>query len=92
MYVCFRSFNFVSVPNQENGLSCMCVLGVLILTLYQTRRMGSHVCVLYRDQIKIPKTYIHDCPFSWFGTEIKLKLLKHTYMTAHSPGLVQRQN
>jgi hypothetical protein len=45
MYVCFRGFNFVSVPNQENGQSCMCVLGVLILSLYQTRRMGSHVCV-----------------------------------------------
>jgi hypothetical protein len=67
-------FNFVSVPNQENGQSCMYVLGVLI-----------------RDKIKTPKTYIHDCPFSWFGTESKLKLLKHTYMTAHSPGLVQSQ-
>jgi hypothetical protein len=65
MYVCFKSFNLISVPNQENGQSCMCVLG---------------------------ETHIHDWPFSWFGTETKLKLLKHTYMTAHSPGLVQRQN
>jgi hypothetical protein len=31
----------------DDGQSCMCVLGVLILTLYQTRRMGSHVCVFY---------------------------------------------
>jgi hypothetical protein len=36
MYVCFRSFNLISVPNHENGQSCMYVLHIYsTLQVYQ---------------------------------------------------------
>jgi hypothetical protein len=43
--MCVRGIVTKSVPSQEDERSCICVLEVLLPSLYQARKMRGHVYV-----------------------------------------------
>jgi hypothetical protein len=86
VYNCKKRTSCILMTSQERERSCICVLGVSLLSLYQARNVRGHDCS--RSWLDTPNTQIHDLARSWLGTGLVTIPLTHKYLTAHVPGLM----